>query len=463
MNRRSSYRSAIRLKPDFAEAYNNLGSTLLAGGNVPAALDNYRNAVILRPNWQGAYSNVLLAKNYICEDPDSLYADHKLWGENISGTVQPEPDSCNPIENRKIRIGFISPDFRTHSVARFLTAYLRNYDKSAFEIICFSDVAAPDKVTQEIKSVVSGWHTIFGISDDDVNKMVRCNHIDILVDLAGHTANNRLTVFAMRPAPVQVSYLGYPNTTGLSSIRYRITDKWADPPGQADNHHTEELVRLPGGFLCYTPPDDCPDVLISPILSNKHITYGSFNVLAKISDHCLQAWCEILKQTPGSRLILKSAGLQDDKTRAYFLDRFSDSGIDSNRIELTPRTTGFRSHMQLYNRVDISLDTFPYNGTTTTCESLWMGVPVITLAGNRHASRVGNSLLKQLGMNNLIAQDVKEYISLASELAGNSGQLEGLRESLRGMLASSKLCDGVRFTHNLEAAFRTMIGEHYGK
>jgi len=425
-------------------------------------LENYRLATTLKPEWQGAASNILLAENYICEDPARLFANHRAWGETISGETRPAPFSGRGKDNTRTRIGYISPDFRAHSVAWFLTAHLRHYDKTEFEIVCFSDVASPDRTTQEIKALVDGWHNIFGKSDQDVTALIQSTGIDLLVDLAGHTANNRLAVFERRPAPVQASYLGYPNTTGLTSVHYRISDEWVDPPGSADRYFTEKLVRLPGGFLCYTPPAGYPEPAMPAVLSNRYITFGSFNVLAKLSDHCLESWCAILKQTPGSRLLLKSAGLQDNRTREYQSNRFSRLGIDPDRIELVPRTTDFRSHMQLYNRVDISLDTFPYNGTTTICESLWMGVPIITLAGNRHAGRVGNSLLNQAGLGELVAADTNGYQSLAGELANDTGRLCRLHQSLRGRMACSSLCDSSRFTAELEAAFREMSVKYAG-
>jgi predicted O-linked N-acetylglucosamine transferase (SPINDLY family) len=408
----------------------------------------------LRPEWQGAASNILLAENYLCEDPGRLYTDHRAWGETVSSTLQPAP--LPGIRKNRTRIGYISPDFRAHSIAWFLMAHLRNYSHAEFEIVCFSDVASPDRITEEIKSLVTEWHNIYSVPDHEVADLIRSAGVDILVDLAGHTANNRLAVFAMQPAPVQASYLGYPNTTGLAPVRYRITDKWADPPGPADNHYTEHLARLPGGFLCYTPPAGCPETSPPPVFSHKHITFGSFNVLAKISDRCMGAWCRILDQTADSRLVLKSAGLQDSKTREYHLNRFSGFGIDPGRIELVPRTTDFGTHMRWYHGIDIGLDTFPYNGTTTTCESLWMGVPVITLAGNRHAGRVGNSLLNRVGLGELVALDLNEYVSLAGKLAMDIDRLCTLRQSLRGRMATSSLCDGIQFTLELEAAFRAM-------
>ncbi len=298
---------------------------------------------------------------------------------------------------------------------------------------------------------------IFGLSDDEVCHQIRKYNIDILVDLAGHTANNRLGVFAMQAAPVQATYLGYPNTTGLKTVTYRITDSLADPAGDADKLHTEKLVRLPDSFLCYTPDKDSPECSPAPFECNHYITFGSFNVLAKISDECIKAWSTILHQTRESKLILKSAGLEDPDTCTFIGRRFRQYNIDPQRIEMIPRTKDIRSHLQLYSRVDITLDTFPYNGTTTTCESLWMGVPVICLAGNRHAGRVGQSLLTQVQLEELVAENPEQYIAVAKHLAENTRKIHAYRETLRDRMANSPLCDGPGFTRSLENAFTGML------
>ncbi len=452
-----SYREAITLKEDFAAAFNNLGSALVARGDVPAALESYRTAIGLRPDQPGAASNLLLAENYVSDNPEELFAHHRQYGVSLESRTPVSAHEIHTSPEQKIRVGYLSPDFRQHSVAYFLKALFANHNHGRFHIACFSDVTSPDDMTHELKSVVAEWHDVTGLSDGEVFQLIRDRGIDILVDLAGHTAHNRLPVFAMQAAPVQASYLGYPNTTGLSAIQYRFTDAHADPPGAADAHFTETLIRLPGCFLSYTPSASCPAVGELPADNNGTITYGSFNVLAKISDACIDAWSAILKQTPDARLLLKSAGLQDRVTRDYINDRFVARGVSADRIELIARTADFRSHMSLYNRVDISLDTFPYNGTTTTCESLWMGVPVISLAGARHASRVGSSLLHQAGLDELVARTTSDYVSKATQHAGNIDRLRALRSRLRARIAASPLCDGVSLAAAIEDAFEKML------
>jgi len=453
----NAYRAAIKLKPDFASAFNNLGSALVARGELSAALNHYLTATRLLPDWSGAASNALLAENYISEDPDELFRKHRKYGALLESSATKYRHNRAWEHNRKIRIGYISPDFRFHSVAYFLKALFINHDRSRFELICFSDAASPDRMTNELKTLTSGWHNTYGLSDAEVSQRVRNARIDILVDLAGHTANNRLPVFAMQTAPVQVSYLGYPNTTGLSSIQYRITDLRADPPGKTDLQYTEKLVRLPECFLCYTPPEKCPEINELPADTNGFITYGSFNVLAKISDTCLEAWSSILKHSPHSRLILKSVGLQDRATRDYIYSRFKACGVTPNQVDLIARTTNFQSHMELYNKIDISLDTFPYCGTTTTCESLWMGVPVISLSGTCHASRVGDSLLHQANLDEWITDNASEYISKVGLLAENLENLRILRKQLRTTVASSPICDGAGLTFAIENEYRKML------
>jgi len=453
----NSYREAIQLKPDFAAALNNLGSALVARGDIPGALASYRTATRLQPDWSGATSNVLLAQNYISDNDQELLREHLQYARSLERRVRKRADTAIRTPRETIRIGYISPDFRFHSVAYFLKALLSNHDHSRFEIVCFSDVSSPDNMTDELKSLASSWQDIMGLTDAEVFQRIQSCKIDILVDLAGHTANNRLPVFAMQAAPVQVSYLGYPNTTGLSSIQYRITDPWADPPGTTESQYTETLVRLPRCFLCYTPPAVCPEIRRLPADRNDFITYGSFNVLAKISDACVESWSTILRQSPHAKLVLKSAGLQDPATREYIINRFGACGITPDRLELLARTTDFQSHMDLYNKIDISLDTFPYNGTTTTCESFWMGVPVISLAGTRHAGRVGTSLLHQVHLDEYIADNVNEYVSKAILLAENLDQLRDLRSQLRRATASSPLRDAASLTSSLEEQYEKML------
>ena len=341
-------------------------------------------------------------------------------------------------------------------MAFFLEPILSTHDRVEFESVCYSDVKQPDAVTGRLRALAGEWRDIRGRSDDQVAELVRRDRIDILVDLAGHTAGNRLLVFARKPAPVQVTYLGYPNTTGLTSIDYRITDECADPTGAADRLHTEKLVRLKNGFLCYLPPEESPEVSPTPVLRNGTVTFGSFNQLPKLSNEVVRIWAATLSRVPGSRLLLKAHGFSNEETRSRFRERFAEHGITPDRLELRCDVPSTRSHLELYGEVDVALDPFPYNGTTTTCEALWMGVPVIAWAGPTHRARVGVSLLTGLGLAEWIAESRERYVELAVELAGDPARLDRIRHGLRDRMRQAPLMDGAGFTRGLEQAYREM-------
>jgi predicted O-linked N-acetylglucosamine transferase (SPINDLY family) len=297
------------------------------------------------------------------------------------------------------------------------------------------------------------------IADDDLERILRKDQLDILVELAGHSARQRLPVLARRVAPAQVTYLGYPNTTGIAAIDYRITDARADAPGEADTLHVEKLIRLPESFLCYAPPATSGQALAGPVRRNGYITFASFNKFAKISPLTVELWSRILAAVPGSRLLIKSRGLQDPGLCGPFLQRFVAQGIGADRITLMQPTPDPQGHLQTYGNADIALDTFPYNGTTTTMEALWMGVPVVTLAGDRHASRVGASILSTLDLADWVADSADEYVNIATRLAADVQALDTLRQSLRLQLSRSPLTDGARFTAHLEQAYLQMWQE----
>ena len=316
--------------------------------------------------------------------------------------------------------------------------------------------AKEDESSERIKRGVDVWRKTSGLDDDTLFSLIRNDGIDILVDLAGHTGGNRLPLFARRAAPVQVTWLGYPNTTGLSAMDYRIVDAVSDPPGEADRCHTETLVRLPNGFLCFDPPLDAPDVTPLPMLRNGFVTFGSFNALAKITDEAIALWSRILLRVSGSRILFKNKCLFDESTRHRLFQQFAVHGINSDRIMMTPFTLTTEEHLACYGHLDISLDTFPYNGTTTTCESLWMGVPVIGILGDRHAFRVTASVLTRLGLDSLVGKDVHECIEIAVHLARRPELLHILRYGLRESMQNSSLCDGINFNLELGAAYRLM-------
>jgi protein O-GlcNAc transferase len=285
--------------------------------------------------------------------------------------------------------------------------------------------------------------------------MIRADGVDILVDLAGHTADNRLLALAYKAAPVQMTYLGYPDTTGMSTVDYRITDALADPPGTTEAFHTEQLLRLDGGFLCYLPPDVAPEVGALPALEQGHVTFGCFSNIFKVTPQILPLWARILGEVPGSRLLLKDKAFASASTRGRVIAALQQAGIEPGRVELLPFEHVHQNHLALYRRVDVALDTFPYCGTTTTCDALWMGVPVVSMTGRNHASRVGLSLLNAAGMPELAGSDEREYVEIAKAVAGDFDKLEMIRDSLRQRMRQSRLLDAPAFTRGLEAAYRS--------
>jgi predicted O-linked N-acetylglucosamine transferase (SPINDLY family) len=451
------YREAMAQDPNLTPAHNNMGNVLKQQGRLDQGISSYDKVLQLGSD-PGTHSNMLLTLNYHATmTSEVIFAEHVRWGEVHTPALTHAPYSNPADPERKLRVGYVSPDFRSHSVAFFFEAVLAHHDPASVETYCYASVVRPDAMTERLKQRSHHWRNIRGKNDDDVAALIRADAIDILVDLAGHTGDNRLPVFARKPAPVQVSYLGYPNTTGLKTMDYRLTDLEADPIGQ-EAFHTEKLVRLPHGFLCYTPPPDATEVAALPALAAGHVTFGSFNNLAKMTPEVIGLWARILKAVPGSRLMIKNKSMKDGPTRERYLALFRDAGIGEERLDLVAWIPEAAGHLGAYTRVDIALDTFPYNGTTTTCEALWMGVPVITLAGDRHSARVGVSLLSQVGLTELIAQTPEKYVKLAVELAGDTEHLVKLRVEMRERMKNSPLCDAKSFTRDLEAAYREMWG-----
>jgi protein O-GlcNAc transferase len=455
----AAYGQAISRRPNFAEAYNSLGSALRAKGRLDEAIAAYRQAIALKPNFPEAQSSLLYVMHlHPAFDAKTIAQAHREWNrqhaEPLKESSRPHANDGDPA--RRMRIGYVSGDLRQHSVAYFLDNLLAHHDAASVEVFCYADVARPDAVTARLRRLSGQWRSIIGLTDDQAAQRVREDGIDILVDLAGHMANNRLLVFARKPAPIQVTYLGYPDTTGMTAMDYRLTDAYADPPGVTEALHSEKLVRLPGTFLCYRPSDSAPEVGPVPSLQTGRITFGSFNALAKVNGPLVAIWSRILRAVPNAQLILKTHGLGCAGTREDILQSLKANQIDLNRIVLVPRIAGEAQHLQLYNNIDIALDTFPYHGTTTTCEALWMGVPVITLAGNVHAGRVGVSILSNIGLPELIADSGDGYVRLATELASDPTRLSDLRSTLRQRMLRSPLMDAPRFARKVESAYRQM-------
>jgi protein O-GlcNAc transferase len=455
----SYYQKAIKFNPDHANAYNNMGGILLDKGQLNEAEIYFRHALQIIPDYSGAYSNLLLYMNYNSRyNPQDIFSEHlrfaKQFAEPLYSKISPHTNDCVP--TRRLRIGYISPDFRKHSVAYFIEPVLISHNREQFEIFCYSDTIVPDEVTKRIQEYSSQWRNIVGMSDEKAIELIRNDGIDILIDLAGHTAKNRMLLFARKPAPVQVSWIGYPSTTGFSTMDYKIVDSCTDPPGMTEQFYTEKLIRMPKSFLCYLSDKECPEVGPLPALISGHITFGSFNNFAKVSPEVVKLWTKILKSIPNSRLIMKAKSFSDRSTRDNVTTIFIQKSISAEKIVMLPPEPSIRGHLEIYNRIDIGLDTFPYNGTTTTCEAMWMGVPVITLAGNTHASRVGMSLLSNVGLQELIARSPDEYLEITVALSKNLNRLQSLRESLRDRMSHSPLTDARRFTANLEMCYRKM-------
>jgi predicted O-linked N-acetylglucosamine transferase (SPINDLY family) len=344
-------------------------------------------------------------------------------------------------------------------VAYFIGAVLAGHDREAFDVVCYSAGRDPDGLTDTLRQMPLIWRDIAWLDDAASAALIREDGIDILIELGGHTAGNRLTLMAQKPAPVQLTYLGYPNTTGLPAIDYRLTDALADPPGVAEALHSERLLRLDGGFLAYTPPSNMPPVNPLPALEKEQVTFGSFTNLAKVSDTTLRLWSQVLKATTNSRLLVKAREFADDDTRAHFLGRCEAAGIPAARLQLRAEPTAAAAHYATWHEVDMALDTFPYHGTTTTCEALWMGVPLVTLAGDRHAARVGVSLLHAAGLPQLAAQSPAQFVAIARALAQDLPTVAKLRATMRTRLSRTPLLDARRLTRGIEQHLREIWRE----
>jgi predicted O-linked N-acetylglucosamine transferase (SPINDLY family) len=358
--------------------------------------------------------------------------------------------------DRRLRIGYISPDLREHSVSFFIEGLLREHDASQVETFCYADkLRRPNPTSERLRSLARHWINITGLSDQRVAEMIRADRIDILVGLAGHTSGPRLLVLARKPAPVQVCYLGYPNTTGMDAVDYSITDVHLDLPGRCEQFYSEQLIRLPETFACYTPPSDAPPVAPLPAESNGFVTFGSLNVLAKINAGVIDAWSKILAQVPRSRLLMVAKGLQTPATAEPIRAAFVARRIEPQRIEFAGAGE-MQAYLEIHHRIDILLDPFPINGHTITCHAAWMGVPAVSLQGHTRAGRLGASVLHNLGLCELLANTTEQYIQTAASLATDLPRLASLRAQMRQRMMGSPIMAPQRLARHIEAAYRTM-------
>ena len=448
-------RNVLSIDPENDQAYNNLGNAYKESGNIDDALDCYRQALEIRPDYAEANSNMLFTMNYDSRiDQQTILSEaQKWWQKNHTLIPQPNHSDSRARADKSLKIGYMSPDFRQHAVSNFMIPLLEAHDRNKVEVYCYAAVKRPDNITEQIRNLADHWRSVIGMPDGAVADMIRTDGIAILVDLAGHTAGNRLQIFAHKPAPIQVSWLGYPNTTGLPQMDYRLTDEIADPEGEADELHSERLLRLPNGFLCYSPFEDSPEIIPNDPAGKRPVTFGCFNNLTKINTQVISTWTKILNGVPDSHLILKNKQLSDKPLRDQFLDLFARQGIRADRIEIMGPTPTFWEHLDLYNRIDIGLDPFPYNGTTSTCEALWMGVPVITLCGDRHASRVGSSILTRIGFGELAAANEADYVAGAIALASDRKRLHHIKSEIGAAFRASPICDKHSFARDIESLF----------
>jgi predicted O-linked N-acetylglucosamine transferase (SPINDLY family) len=451
--------NGLELQPKNALLCNTMAYALHMQGQADAMVEWSRRAIDLAPDNAALHGNLVYALNYIPGvDPASLFAEHIAWGRRHADplTALADPHDNDPAPDRRLKIGYVSAHFCRHAVHYFSEPLLAAHDHERFEIYCYSDSPAEDDATARIRSTADHWRHTSQLSDEQLARMIRDDRIDILVDLAGNISGNRLLVFARKPAPIQVTYIGYQNTTGMSAMDYRLTDERADPPGRTDSLHTEKLVRLPRSFFCYRPPDEAPPITPLPARATGQVTFGSFNNFNKVTPQVIDVWLTILERVAGSRLLV----LAD---RGGFVERrlgemARQRGLDPGRIVVVDRRP-LKEYLQLLQVADIALDAFPFNGHTTTCDSIWMGVPVVMLEGEAYASRFGGSVLANVGLESCIAKSIDEYVEIAVGLAHDLDALEKLRAELRPRMAASVLLDFAGFTRNVEVAFRQMWRE----
>jgi protein O-GlcNAc transferase len=449
-------RKALQLQPGFAGAYVNLGIALKSQGKPKEAIDAYRQALALEAT-PSTQTNIFGCMHYIAGfSAEDLYTEARRWDALYAKPLAPrvfEHDN-DRTPARRLRIGYVSADFHRHPVGFFVLPVFANHDKEQFEVFAYADVHGRDELTQRFAGYADHWREMTGMSDELFTKQIRADRIDILVDLAGHTGENRLLVFARKPAPIQVSGGGNNDTTGLDAMDYLLSDRFHTPTG-SERYFSETLSRLPNDYVCYAPPDYAPAVALPPCQRRGYVTFGCFNNIAKINSEVIALWAQILAALPGARLKLQTRELSDAGTRERYHSLFAAAGIEPQRVDLAGRVSHERL-LATYADIDIALDPFPYSGGLTTCEALWMGVPVITLTGKTFAGRHSTSHLSNVGLPELITTTPEQYVATTLALAQDPQRLTTLRQNLRERMAASPLCDAKGYTRDLEAAYRGM-------
>ncbi len=443
---------AIEIDPSVWQAHFQLGNALVGRGEIEAALECYRRTIALRPAQHVAHSNLVFLLSYVPGvSAEAIGKEAKAWAEQHAAPLAPAilEHSNDRARDRRLRIGYVSPDFRDHAVASFVLPLLEHHDGAGYEAICYSSARHPDLITERLRVSSDGWRDVTGVGDAEVADLVRSDGIDVLVNLAMHSGGGRPLLFARKPAPVQICWLAYVGTTGLSTMDYRVTDPYLEPPGVGMGWCAETPLQLPDTFWCYEPLEPAPHVNELPALSSGQVTFGSQHSFHKIHVGVLALWARVLRSVEGSRLVMHAP----EKQHAGILEIFEQKGVSSSRIEFLPRRPR-NEYLCAYHRIDVSLDTFPYNGATTSLDAWHMGVPVLSLLGQTPVGRAGLSIASNLGLPEVIATSEDDYVKAAVNLTGDLSRLSALRAGLRDRMTRSPLMDGPRFARNLENAYR---------
>ena len=451
-----AHRQALKFRPDHPSALANLASSLRDLGQFDEMISCYRRALALRPSAAIA-GNLLVALHFHPDStPETLRDEHARWNETYARQFESASalHANDPTTDRQLRIGYVCSEFHGGPTGRFLLPLIENHDRSSVEIFCYANVLTADATTARFQGLADVWRNTTSLSDEQFVNLVRDDRIDILIDCVKHMRGNRLLAFARRPAPVQVTYLPYSSTSGLHAMDYRITDPYLDAPAD-DRFYSERSVSLPHCYWCYAAPVQAPPVAPPPMQSTGHVTFGSLNSYLKVSAQVVSAWCRLLRNVAGSRLMI-SCPTGEHRRRAR--DLIAAQGVDPARVDFIDRQP-IEQYFQQYNSIDIALDPFPYGGGTTTCDALWMGLPVVSLTGRTSVSKSGLSILSNVGLAELVTNDVDGYVKIASDLAADAGRLAELRTTMRGRMQTSPLMDSRQFARDFEAALRRMWGE----
>jgi predicted O-linked N-acetylglucosamine transferase (SPINDLY family) len=445
------YREAVRLNPNFADAWSNLGTNLTEQGRADEATAALRQSLAVRPHAPAIFSNLLLTLNYSSNlTPEQVAAEHRRYAEQFAPTTPPSPLPTDPDPERRLRIGYLSGDFRQHTVAGFIELLLTHHDRDRFHVTAYANVHRTDDTTAKLQKLADRWRFVYAQTDEQAAAQVRADKIDILIDLSGHTAGNRLLLLAQRPAAVQALLFGYPNTTGLGAVDYRITDAVSDPTGISEHLYAEKLLRLDGLAWAYQPPADPPPVTPLPSASTDTFTFGCLNNAAKISDACLETWAKLVLAVPNAKLVLLAGQSKAGADR--LVQKFTAAGLKREQLELLMRLPK-REYFEAYSRFDLALDPFPYNGGVTTGDALWMGVPVLAVAGKSYVSRQGVSVLTHMGHPEFAAESPAQLVEVAKTWAANRDLLADIRAGLRERVAKS-VGEPRAYVRSLEAGLR---------